>query len=272
MENFWQCAHAKCQTSPRSYSLPKQELWLLGNTLISTESTPPTGRQSLSHVEDCRNDSAPNERKFHPTVRVQQKPACWLVFALHLFSPSGVPVLKGESRVRLITVFILEVCEYTASERFRFLKYCDEAMVRCWTQLNPADRPMLNTVSCVKSFVFNVPVTLMRCSYPSVQICSATKPTTFAIPRHSLDSGWPVRENGTGMCIWHSTKLTWHQGANQCQAEYLSLGFVRKSASLFRYSTIVITLLDIYHGFWTCTMEFLVNACMHMVLIQYHVK
>ncbi len=58
----------------------------------------------------------------------------------------------------------------------------------------------------------------------------------------------------------------------QCQAEYLSLGFVRKSASFFRYSAIVITLLDIYHGFWTCTMEYLVNACMHMVLIQYHVK
>lgn len=175
MENFWQCAHAKYQTSPRSYSLPKQELWLLGNTLISTKSTPPTGRQSLSHEEDSRNDSAPNERKFHTTVRVQQKPVCWLVFALHLFSPSGVPVLKGESRVRLITVFLLKVCEYIVSERFRFLKYCDEIMVRSWTQLNPADRPMLNTVSCVKSFVFNMPVTLMRCSYLSTQICSATK-------------------------------------------------------------------------------------------------
>ncbi len=232
MENVWKCAHAKCQTSPRSYSLPKQELWLLGNILISTESTPPTGRQSLSHVEDYRNDSVPNERQFHPTVRVQQKPACWLVFALHLFSPSGVPVLKGESRVRSITVFILEVCEYTASEGFRFLKYCDEAMVRSRTQLNQADRPMLNTVSCVKSFVFNMLVTLMICSYRSAQICSATKPT-FAIPRHSLDSLWPVRESGTGMCIWHSPKLAWHQGANQCQAKYLSLGFVRKSASFF---------------------------------------
>ncbi len=198
--------------------------------------------------------------------------ADWLVFALHLFSPSGVPVLKGESRVRSITVFILEVCEYTTSEWFRFLKYCDEAMVRSRTQLNQADRPMLNTVSCVKSFVFNMLVTLMICSYRSAQICSATKPT-FAIPRHSLDSLWPVRESGTGMCIWHSPKLAWHQGADQCQAKYLSLGFVRKSASFFfRYSTIIKPFLDIYYGFRTCTMVYLVNACMHMVLIQYHIK
>lgn len=73
MENFWQYTHAKYKTSPCSNSLPKREWWLLGNTLISTGSTSPTDRRSLSHVEESKNDSAPIERKFHSTVKSPTK-------------------------------------------------------------------------------------------------------------------------------------------------------------------------------------------------------
>lgn len=69
---------------------------------------------------------------------------------------------------------------------------------------------------------------------------------------------------------WHwNVHLTFSKtslapGSKPVPGRVFEFRFCKKMCIIFfRYSAIVITLLDIYHGFWTCTMEYLVNKCMH---------
>lgn len=152
MENVWQYTHAKCKTSPCSNSLPKQEWWLLGNTLISTRSTPPTDRQSLSHVEESKNDSAPIERNFHSTVKSPTKASMLTAVCISPFLSFWSSCVKRRVQGAVDDWLHFGSVRVCSIGTFQFLKYCDEFMVRSWTQLNPENRPMLNTVSCVKLY------------------------------------------------------------------------------------------------------------------------
>lgn len=128
-----------------------------------------------------------------------------------LFCPSGVPVLKGESRVWLMTGLVLEVyVRVCLIGTFQFPKYCYESS----EILNPTNRPMLNTVSCVKLCFQHAGGSHKMLSLNSNMLCNKSLTLQFqGIHWTQCDL---LEYNGKMAleCAFDVIqKLAWHQGA-----------------------------------------------------------